>query len=209
MNASSQTDRAEALIARIKLETEQAIGRVLSEAQAQAEEIVATAHRSARQRVHQELAALRRRRSQALVHEAARLDTERRKLRQLEARAEIAAGLPALEAALAGLWASEASRMAWARAALEHAARRLPHAAWTIVHPAGWARHEQQVLAAELESASGHTVQFEADPSLLAGLKVRAGQAWLDASPAALLADHEAIGAALLAETSQDRGEAA
>ena len=87
------------------------------------------------------------------------------------------------------------------------AAKRLRHWSWTIAHPPGWRADETQALAAEVEAATGSAPHFDVDPLLLAGLRVNAGDAWLDATPAALMADPEAIGAALLAEVARDKEE--
>lgn len=209
MNVPHQRDQSEALILRIKAESGEELDRIRAEAQAQAAEIVKTAHRRARQRVHVEIKALRREWSQALRHETARLDTERRQLRQREARTEIQSGWPALETAFAELWASEETRMAWARAALKLAAQRLRHGVWTIEHPPGWGAKEMQLLGAEVEALAGSMPEFEVDRSLTAGLRIHAGQAWLDACPATLMADRESIGAALLAEISRGNGDPA
>jgi len=95
--------------------------------------------------------------------------------------------------------------MAWAQAALRLAAKRLRHGSWNVSHPPGWRADETQALAAEVEAATGSAPHFDVDPSLLAGLRVDAGDAWLDATPRALMTDREAIGAALLAEVARDR----
>lgn len=201
MGVTNQTDRAEALIARIEAETGAETARIMAEAEAEAAAIVAAAHARARDRVHREIEALRRSRAEALRHETARLDTARRQLRQREARAEIDAGLPALDAAFAVLWADEAARMAWARAALVAARARFAPGGWTVLHPKGWRAEERAALAEEIGDALG----FEEDPGLAAGLRIRAGNAWLDATPRALMADREATGAALLAEIARDK----
>ncbi len=205
MTGVTQTDRADALIARIETETAQELARIEAEAAAGVAAILRAAHRRARDRVHREIEALRRQRAEALRHEAARLDTARRQLRQREAGAEIDAGLPAVAAALEALWADTATRHAWVRAALRRARARLGPGDWTIEHPKGWPAEERRALAAEIAAATGRAPDFQADPALAAGLRIRAGSAWLDAGNGALLADTSAIGAALLAEVARDR----
>jgi len=204
MGVTNQTDRAEALIARIEAETGEEMSRIMDVAEAEATAIVKAAHARARDRVHREIEGLRRSRSEALRHETARLDTARRQLRQREARAEIEAGLPALEEAFAALWADKPARTAWARAALAMAGARFAPGAWSVEHPKGWQADERKAFAQEVAHAAGQEPAFAADPELAAGLRIRAGLAWLDASPAALTADREAIGAALLAEVARE-----
>lgn len=204
MGGTNQTDRAEALIARIEAETGEERTRIMAEAEAEAAAIVKAAHARARDRVHGEIEGLRRNRSEALRHETARLDTARRQLRQREARAEIEAGLPALEAAFAALWADGETRMAWVRAALAMARARFAPGAWTLEHPKTLTDEETAAIAKEIAEASGHAPELVADPDLVAGVRLRAGGAWIDATPGALMADREAVGAALLAEVARE-----
>jgi len=207
MDDVNSPDRAEALIARIEAETEAELARIRAGAEAEAAAEVQAAHARARARMHDEIAALRRARAEALRFEVARLDTARRQLRGTEARAEIEAGLPALEAALAALWEAAETRMIWARAALRLATSRLTPGAWRITHPGHLTPDEIATLAAEVQEATGTTPAFETDNTLGAGLRIASETAWLDASLAALIADREATGAALLAEISREKKE--
>ncbi|SMH54132.1 hypothetical protein [Maritimibacter sp. HL-12] len=203
MDDVNRPDRSEALIARIEAETEAELVRIRAKAEAEAAAEVQAAHARARARVHEEIAALKRTRAEALRFETARLDTARRQLRGTEARAEIEAGLPALEAALAALWNEAETRMGWARAALRLGADRFGPGDWVVTHPGDLTPDEIDRLAREVKQATGTAPGFEPDPSLGAGLQVRAATAWLDASLAALIADREATGAALLAEIAR------
>ncbi|GGD43583.1 hypothetical protein [Sinisalibacter lacisalsi] len=202
-------DRAEALIARIEAETEAELARIRAEAEAEAAAEIKAAHAQARARVQAEIAGLRRTRSEALRFEAARLDTARRQLRGREARAEIEAGLPALEAALAALWGEAETRIGWARAALRLAVARLGPGDWTVAHPGDLTPGEIDRLAGEVTQATGTAPAFETDTTIGAGLRIRTATAWLDASLAALIADREATGAALLAEIAREKEDRA
>lgn len=207
MDDVNRPDRAEALIARIEAETEAERDRIRAQAEAEAAAEVKAAHTRARARVRDEIAALRRTRAEALRFETARLDTARRQLRGTEAHAEIEAGLPALEAALAALWAGAETRTGWARAALHLAADRLAPGGWIITHPGDLAPDEIATLAGEVQQATGETPDFETDPALGAGLRIRTETAWLNACLATLIADHEGTGAALLAEIAREKKE--
>lgn len=199
----SDKTRADALIGRIEADTEGDLDRIRDEARAEAAEVIRAAHGRARRRVHGEIEALRRVRSEALRHEEARLDTARRQLRQREATNVIAAGLPEVATALTELWADKGARTAWAFALVHAATQRLAPGDWTVEHPANWAEAERVLLTTEAVKLTGQAPEFAADPALHAGLRIRAGQACLDASPAALLTDTGEIGAALLAELAR------
>jgi hypothetical protein len=207
MDNLNRPDRAEALIARIEAETEAELARIRAKAEAEAAAEVKAAHARARARVRDEIAALKRTRAEALRFETARLDTARRELRGREARAEIEAGLPALEAALAALWNEPETRIGWARAALRLGVERFGPGAWSVAHPGDMTQGEIATLSEEIEAETGTAPAFETDPALVAGLRIQTSEAWLDASLAALIADREATGAALLAEIAREKKE--
>lgn len=207
MARASQTERADALVARIEAETEEELGKIRAAAEAEATILVRDAHARARQRVHEEIVALRRQRAEALRQETARLDTARRQLKQREAGAFVAAGLPVLAAALSGLWRDRATRAAWVETVLTSAAQRLFPGEWLVEHPADWPEAERQALAEAIEARTGKRPDFHEDPVLVAGLRVRMGGVCLDASAAALLGTEDRAGAALLAEAARTAAE--
>ncbi len=208
MARASQTERAEALVDRIEAEAAVELGRIRAAADAEAALLLKEAHAKARQRVHEEIVTLRRQRAEALRQETARLDTARRQLKQREAGAVVAAGLPVLDAALTGLWQDKAGRAAWVGAVVESAARRLFPGDWVVQHPPGWPEDERQSLAKAVEERTGRAPSFSEDPELPAGLRFRMGGVCLDASGAALIGDSDAAGAALLAEVDRGAAEA-
>ncbi|MEC3862785.1 hypothetical protein VK792_15945 [Mesobacterium sp. TK19101] len=196
-------DRAAALVQRIEAATGAEADRLRAEATAQAATQIAAAHERARQCVRDKIASLRRQQAELLRFEAARLDTARRHLKQHGAGAIVAAGLPALEQALASLWNSEEGRRAWAGHLVETAVARLFPGDWTVQHPAGLAEAERRDIAQTIEVRTGFAPAFAVDPALSAGLQIRRGGVCLDASIPALIGQPQDAGAALLAELAR------
>ncbi|WP_343079216.1 hypothetical protein [Ostreiculturibacter nitratireducens] len=200
-----QAERARALIARIEAATRKELDRLRAEAEEEAASAVRTAHRRARERVHEDIENLRRRRADAARQETARLDTLRRQLRQREAGALIEDGVPALEAAFTALWADAEARKAWVAAAVRAASERLVSRDWVIEHPKDWSEAERKAAAEEVVERTGKAPDFEVATDLEAGVRLCAGNACLDAGIEALMGDANEAGAALLAEIERGR----
>ncbi len=73
-------------------------------------------------------------------------------------------------------------------------------AAWIVEHPADWSADGAAAISHVARRRRDGAVTFVADRELTAGLRIKAEQATLDATPQGLLADRSAIAALLLAE---------
>jgi len=109
--------------------------------------------------------------------------------------------LPEVGRALEDLWSYRGARHAWALALIRTAA----HAkgagpGWVIEYPPGWAEDERSDARHIALTEAGILPGFIADPRLRAGLRLRAGDRLLDASPAGLLAEDGRLNAALQRE---------
>jgi hypothetical protein len=188
--------RKAALLALVEDDRRRQCAALLEAAQAQAATLRAQAHAQARARVREALAAARERRDAALAAAKARRQTRERLLRQGRASAALGAAWAALPGELERRWREPATRHAWLTDALARAARELDGGG------TGWRiRHADGLVAAELEAARASVpvpLDFAADPSLRAGLRVAREGNVLDASLDGLLADRDAVAAAIL-----------
>ncbi len=199
MTGDNQITRAKALVDRIAAETKVETDRILAAAEADAAAVLRTARTRARSRVSAEIARLRHEYREATQRVEAQLDTQRRHLKQREAGAIIDAGLPAVRDALLGLWANEATRRDWMMALAARAEEQFGRSKWCVEHPSGWSEADIEALVAEVQRASGQLPDFREEPGIEAGLRLRAGNAVLDGSLAALTGTSTETGAALLA----------
>ena len=146
-------------------------------------------------RVREALAAARERRDAALAAAEARRQTRLRLARQGRASAALAAAWAALPDELERRWRDPAARAAWLAHVVARAARELPaDAPWTLRHAPGATTGE----LAGATAAAPVAVDCVADPSLRAGLRIARGGNVLDASLDGLLADRDAVAAAVL-----------
>jgi vacuolar-type H+-ATPase subunit E/Vma4 len=188
------------LLRELERETQAECQALISAAEQEARAIVARARGDATERTHAAIVLLRQEGRRRLLRAKAQADTELRLRAHRDASAAIAMAWPLLEAALLACWHDPASRRLWAESALRHAAARLLRGPWKIEHPTDWSESERQSLPSMLPEDGSVKVEFKADADVAAGLRIRAGQALLDATLQGLLADRAAVAAALLAE---------
>ncbi|RVT52415.1 hypothetical protein [Rubrivivax albus] len=200
MTAPPSTLQADALVDAIAQRRDTEVAALRAAAEADAATLLAQARDKARRQRRQAAAALR--------------DTSRQRLRQLQATQEadaraaeaartvaaLALARPLLQAALVTRWQQPAARQAWAKALAAVAGPRLAASGRVLHHPATMPADEVAALAEQLGAAP------QADPALEAGLRVDADGAWVDATPAALLADRSQVDALLRAALEGEHG---
>jgi hypothetical protein len=188
-----------ALLRRLGREQESRTRHIRDEAGAQAADIVRRARAEARTRVHQAVVDTRREDEVALARRRAALDTQARRSRQTTLRELLDRAWQALPAALQSRWLDATARERWCDAACASARRSLRHLDRLQVEvDAQWQAHVGPLVRSRLAGPS--TVDVLAMDSLGAGLRIRAGDASIDATVAGLLAARERIASELLAE---------
>ena len=197
MNSTQQTDRAEALIAKIQKDAREEAGKILAESKEKAEEIAQKARQKARLKVRDVIQKIRARDEREMTRETARFETEQRQWRQRDERRALAEGLAHLEPAMNDLWAMKSSREEWCRNVLSVAAERLPAEGWRLEHPSDFPKDELSQLAHEIEAHTGAAPECLQNDSLL-GVRIYAGTACVDGSIEAMLADEQNTSAKFL-----------
>ncbi len=187
----------QALLAMIEGERERRCSALQAEAEAKAQALLAAAHASARARVREALLAARERAEARVAAASARRQTRHRLARQHADHGFLAEAITRLPAALGARWAEAPSRREWITHALGQAATALVPGTWRIEHAGGVEQADRQAAAAALPA--GVSPEWRLDPSLPAGLRICAGGNRIDATPAGLMADREALAGALLA----------
>jgi vacuolar-type H+-ATPase subunit E/Vma4 len=188
-----------ALLRRLGREQESRTRRIRDEAGTQAADIVRRTRTEARTRVHQAVVDTRREDEMALARRRAALDTQARRSRQTTLRELLDRAWQALPAALQSRWLDAAARERWCDAACVSASRSLRHLDRLQVEiDPRWLAEVGPLVRSRLESAS--KVDLVTTDGLGAGLRIRAGDACIDATVAGLLAARERIASELLAE---------
>ena len=188
-----------ALLRRLGREQESRTRHIRDEAATQATDIVRRARAEARTRVHQAVVDTRREDEMALARRRAALDTQARRSRQATLRELLDRAWQALPSALQSRWLDAAARERWCDAACVAASRSLRHLDRLQVEvDPQWLAEVGPLVRIRLEGSS--QVDIVATDSLGAGLRIRAGDACIDATVAGLLAARERIASELLAE---------
>ena len=188
-----------ALLRRLGREQESRTRHIRDEAATQAADIVRRARVEARTRVHQAVVDTRREDEIALARRRAALDTQARRSRQATLRELLDRAWQALPAALQSRWLDATARERWCDAACVSAIRSLRHLDRLQVEvDPQWLAHVGPLVRSRLEGPS--KVDVTSSAGLGAGLRIRAGDACIDATVAGLLAARERIASGLLAE---------
>jgi hypothetical protein len=190
--------QADALVAEIERQRDVQVKALLAAADTDAQALTAQAQDKARRERQRAAATLRNDARHQLRQLQASLEGEARRAASDQARQALARALPRLAPALAARWRDGPARQGWCTATADMAAARLQPGARTLRHPAEMPADEVAALASALQA------QAEADPTLDAGLHVSADGAWVDATPAALLADADRVAALLRAALEGD-----
>jgi hypothetical protein len=186
----------QALLDLVESDRSRLCDQILGEAHERARGLRADANAGARARMRQVFEEQRARRDQRLAAAEARLATERRLHEQQRLAAWLRLASEQLPNVLQALWQQDEARATWARAVLAAARLRMPPGPWRIAHAADWPEDERKrVLHIAAPEA---TLCCEADPHIMAGLKVVRGGIVLDGTLEGLLADRSDFEARLL-----------
>jgi hypothetical protein len=193
------TAQSAALLQEIEQQTSDECEALVTAAERQAHALVAQAHVVARRRVHEAIGELRHEGARRLARAKAQVETQARQRAQQHAVAVIRRAWPLLADALVARWRDPAARRAWADGVAHYARDRLRTGPWTVEHPADWSADEQRNFRIAL-CAGDDAITFAADGDIAAGIRIRAAEAKLDATPQGLLVDRQAVAALLLDE---------
>jgi len=187
-------DSLATLLARVEQNRERRCQELLRQGREDAEAVVSEAFRNNRAELHQAIQEERDRLVERLRSRQAQLETQRRLRRHRAVNQTLDQGYDRLEEALRQRWEESRARGEWVAAALGQARQFLSGDHWVIEHPPDWDPAETP------EPPEGITLETRAEAQLPAGLRIRSGKAWVDATPAGLLRDSERVKSWLLAE---------
>ena len=193
-----------ALLQRVRDHGASKCGELQDQTQAQVRDILRDGRKQARKNVDQAVAGERsrieqcQRRTQAALAAAERTRTAHRMQQLLETMWQ------KLPGALQSRWTDPQQRRSWWQAALRQALPLLSGRDWSIEHGADFIPGECETWLRQFvagRSLTGpHSVAWRIDAEIPAGIRIRAGNACLDATIAGLLNDRAEIEALFLAE---------
>ena len=193
--------QTESLLRRVAREQDTRTRLIREAAEEQARTIVARARHEARARLRQAIDEERRQAERAIVERRAALDTESRRAGQATVRALIEGAWQRLPQAVADRWDDPAARTLWIRAACEYATRSLrPQSTYVVELDPQAAPDAAETAKGTLDTSGRAPIEFRTVAGLGAGLRIRSGDACMDATVSGLLASRERVEAELLAE---------
>jgi vacuolar-type H+-ATPase subunit E/Vma4 len=192
-------DALAALMAYVAQVRDRQLAGVGTAAATECRTLVAAARARARDQIR---AALREVRADAEAQVAvarAGMQSRLRRRRQALTLAALADVQQRVGAALRARWQQPEARRQWMAMALAEAARTLPAGPWVVQHP------PEAAPRANGELPAGVTLELRPDAALAAGVRIRAGDATLDATLAGLLRAPDRIAALWLGELERRR----
>jgi len=177
---------------------------MIAAAESDARVIIAQARTDARRRAHEAIQELRREGADRLAGAKVKLETELRARAQRQAAQAVSDGFPMLREELDARWRDQQSRRQWTDAVARLCPLRLRPGAWCVEHPADWSGPEQRNFMAAIGERDGVHISFKAGGEIKSGLRIKADQAVLDATPQGLLADRRTIAALILDKIEQE-----
>jgi hypothetical protein len=190
--------QSDALTREIEQQLKDETGTVIAAAEHDARAAAVQARTATRRRLHEAIQELRREGARRLARAQAQLETQRRVQAQRQAAQAVSEAMLLLRDMLDARWHGQLSRRQWTDGVAQLCATRLRPGAWLIEHPADWSEAEQRDFTAAIGAHDAIDISFKSDKDLSAGLRIKADQALLDATPQGLLADGRTIAALLL-----------
>ena len=193
-----------ALMQRVIADRDRHCAQMRASTDGQVREMLRAARREARANVREAIVRERKRAEQALSQAQAGAALELRQQEQRTARALLQHMWAAIGGVFEARWTDAAYRKSWLEEAVHQARGLLSDHSWRIEHGAGWPQSERGALAAlaagDATSAAARTVELVCDPTVRAGIRIRAAGACLDATVAGLLASRAEIESEFLAQ---------
>lgn len=167
---------------------------LLARARDEAAQYLREAHRSARARMRRNMQELKQFRERERTRALAEYATAERQVHRHRDQSLLARAWPELAEALRRRWAEAGARQKWAGAVFDRARQVLRPGPWRVLHPRDWPVAERRRLTGD----DAGRVEFVADATLTAGLRVCADGACVDGTLEALLGDRATVEARLL-----------
>jgi hypothetical protein len=190
-------DALAALLAYVAQVRDRRLAEIDESARRECKALLGAARAKAREQVRQALREARRDADAQVARARAAAQSRLRQARQALTLEALAGVQARVESAVRARWAGAQSRAAWVALAFDEAARHLPRGAWDVTHAPG--------LRAPPVLPEGVTLRASADPALAAGVRIRCGEAEVDATPAALLREPSRVAALWLGEFERRR----
>lgn len=191
--------QVESILAALGAQRDAQCREIEGESRYRTKELLRDSRQRMRRRLHQAVAEERQHREGALLEAQQRIETARRQ--------EVLSGYahfldrawPRLLTELQSRWSDAGTRRSWCAMAIAEAQSSLPADNWTVELASPWTRGDSQWLQGEFATRGLPPPELQTAQDLPPGLRIRCGEALLDATLDGLLARRPEIEAQLLA----------
>ena len=197
-------DKVDAMLDMVKDHCAQQCRIIDDVAQAEAHDIIASAHKDARSKVHDVIVEERRIGQRAIDKQRAKIETAKRQNLQDRENAFLDVAWQQLNIDLGKRWLDDAGRKEWLSGIVDQALAHLHPGAWRIEHPHSWSPNELKSDLDRIKAFSGADPEFVSTPDFDIGVRIQANGVIVDATLSGVLADEKEIAAMLLAELFLD-----
>jgi len=198
------SENVDAMLDLVRRNCEDQCRAIDAEAKQNARDIIASAHKEARVKVHDVIVEERRNGQRAIDKQRAKIETAKRQNFQDQENAFLHVIWQQLKRELVHRWQDDAARQDWLRCAVDQALGHLHPGGWRIEHPQNWSPVELGPYLDRIKSFSGDEVAFVAVKDFDVGVRIQANGVVVDATLSGVLADQKEIAAVLLAELFLD-----
>ena len=195
--------RSGSLADAMRSQVEEEVRGVTEAAGKEAVDIVRSARRVARLRLHKAVQAMRSERRNAIQRATAQLHAAERRQRYNTEMAVLGEAMTALRQAVGERWRKADDRRQWCLSLVDAAKDRLEPGTWTIEHPQDWEPERDNALVAALKGQLGALPAFKPDETIDAGIRIRGDHSCLDGTLDGLLVRRNWVEAALLAQLGE------
>ena len=203
-NRPQANANVDAMLNLVKQNCEDQCRTIDVEAQQQARDIIASAHKEARGKVRDVIVEERRNGQRAIDKQRAKIETAKRQNFQDRENAFLDVIWQQLESELVRRWQDDNARQDWLNGAVDQALAHLHPGAWRIEHPQNWSAQELDPFAERIKKFSGSEVAFVASGDFDVGVRIQANGVIADSTLSGVLSDQKEIAAMLLAELFLD-----
>lgn len=174
---------------------------IIDQSHLDARDIVRSAYKTARQRLHLDVLDSRERMKQELAAASAKQHTLGMQQQYKVNRQFLDRAWELLTRQLERHWRTAAHRRLWVNMVFEVARQRLPSGLWQLEYPQDWIQEERGDLEQQVLQHTGIAPQLKPYTEIKAGVRISANGATVNGTIKGLTADRTRIEAELLAQT--------
>ena len=191
--------QVESILSALSTQRDQRCREIVGESRSRNRQLLENARERMRLRLHQAVDEERRHRADALLNARHRIEADERKNLLAGYKEYLREVWPLLVEELERRWSDDEARRLWCEMAIREACSSLPHGEWIVELPPSWPAADNEWLLNAFAGKKLPGPELRTGDGLPSGVRIRCGEACLDATLDGLLERRTEIEARLLA----------